>query len=312
MNILVTAIGSMSAACVITQLKNTNNLVIGCDIYPKEWHYESSLCDYFYQVPYATNEIEYCKSLIKICKKHNINYIIPLTDLEIDSINKNRELFTNIILCIPDSNIIEIVRNKYKLYKYFKDDSIITVPTTWYLNEYKIRYNNIVAKLINGRSSQGLLIKPTFEQLMALNDKFKYIVQQYIDGNVCTIDYCRSAKYKNDAIIAREELLRTTNGAGLTVKMFTDLKLNEIVSYIGKKLNINGAICIEFIKNKNDYYLIDINPRFSAGIEFSLLSGYDMANNHLNCFNNKQIDCLQNINEKILIKKYDTIVSNIS
>lgn len=304
MNFLVTAIGSMSAECVITQLKKSGNLVIGCDIYPKEWHYESSLCNYFYQAPYATEEIKYCNFLLKICKKHNIDYIIPLTDLEIDIIDKNRKIFNDIILCMPNTNILKIIRNKYELYKYFEHDPLITVPTTWLLNNYKIYYNNIVAKPINGRSSQGLLINPSFELLMTINNRSNYIVQQYINGNVCTVDYCRSAKNDKDIVIMREELIRTSNGAGLTVKIFNDEKLKSMVSYIGKKLNINGAICIEFIKNKNDYYLIDINPRFSAGIAFSFNVGYDIVNNHIKCFNNLTIDEQIEIKEKILIKRY--------
>lgn len=304
MNILVTAIGSMSAECVITQLKKSGNLIVGCDIYPKEWHYESTLCDYFYQSPYATDVEKYCHFLIEICKKHDIKYIIPLTDLEIDVINRNRNQFTEITLCMPKDDILKIIRNKYELYKYFEHDDIVTVPTTWKLLDYKIRHNTVVAKLVNGRSSQGLLIKPSFEQLMIIDNKFNYIVQQYIDGNICTIDYCRSGKYNKDVIIMREELIRTSNGAGLTVKMFNDEKLKAMVSYIGKKLNINGVICIEFIKNKNNYYLIDINPRFSAGIAFSFNMGYDMVNNHFNCFNNLPIDKQVDIKETILIKKY--------
>ena len=43
MNILLTAIGSMSAKCAINQLKTTGHNIIGCDIYPKEWHTESTL-----------------------------------------------------------------------------------------------------------------------------------------------------------------------------------------------------------------------------------------------------------------------------
>ena len=304
MNILVTAIGSMSAECVITQLNNSGNLVVGCDIYPKDWHYESTLCDYFYQSPYADEEEKYCNFLIDTCKKHDIKYIVPLTDLEIDVINRNRNQFTGITLCMPEDDVLKIIRNKYELYKYFEHDDMVTVPTTWKLLDYKIRYNTVVAKLINGRSSQGLLIKPEFEQLMVLNNPYKYIVQQYVKGNVCTVDYCRSAKDNKDSMVMREELIRTSNGAGLTVKMFDDKKLASIVSYIGNKLNINGSLCMEFIHNGDNYHLIDINSRFSAGVAFSLTVGYDMISNHMNCFNNLPIDDQISVTEQILIKKY--------
>lgn len=302
MNILLTAIGSMSAKCAINQLKTAGHNIIGCDIYPKEWHTESTLCDYFYQAPYATDEEKYCAFLIDLCNKHDVKYIVPLTDLEIDVLDRHRNLFDNII-CTQSADIISTVRNKYNLFKFFENDKNVPTVKTWKLLDYKIRYNNIVLKPIYGRSSINLRINPNFEELMAIADKQNYIVQEYKSGNIYTVDYCRSAKYGTEVIVAREELLRTSNGAGLTVKIFEDKKLNNLVSYIGNKLNINGTVNMEFIKN-DEYYLIDFNPRFSAGIDFSLRCGYDMANNHIKCFTGQPIDKQITIKEQILIKQY--------
>lgn len=72
MNILVTAIGSFSADCVIGNLKKAGHRVIGCEIYPSTWHAASKDCDRFYQVPFSTDEDEYVSSLLNICaKEHN-------------------------------------------------------------------------------------------------------------------------------------------------------------------------------------------------------------------------------------------------
>jgi len=38
---------------------------------------------------------------------------------------------------------------------------------------------------------------------------------------------------------------------------------------------------MEFIELNNEFYLIDVNPRFSARVAFSVIDGYDMVNNHL-------------------------------
>ena len=56
--ILITAIGSMSTECVIRQLRKQDVFIVGCDIYPAEWHYESMLCDVVYKAPLAKNEDE--------------------------------------------------------------------------------------------------------------------------------------------------------------------------------------------------------------------------------------------------------------
>lgn len=57
--------------------------------------------------------------------------------------------------------------------------------------------------------------------------------------------------------------------------------------------------------------LMDINPRFSAGVSFSMLAGYNMVNNHLRCFNNKHIDSEKEILEKIYTRSYqEFVISN--
>ena len=314
MRILVTAIGSMSAECVIRRLKENGNFVVGCDIYPKSWHYEAMLCDIFCQAPYTANKENYIKFLLDICTQNKLNCIIPLTDLEIDVINQWRDTFKNygIILCMQSSEILDIVRNKYTLFKYFESDTIIPSIRTCLLTQLEETMSfPCVAKPYDGRSSEGLIRNATREQLKTIIHKDKYIVQEQIVGNVFTVDFCRNRTTGVKCAIPREELLRTKNGAGLTVRITPDKSLMDLAFHIGDKLNINGCVNMEFIGNDGIYYLIDINPRFSAGIAFSMLAGYDMINNHLSCYLGKNIDGQINIKEKIMIKKYQEVVCEI-
>ena len=94
-NILVTAIGSFSADVVISILQAHNYKVIGTNIYPMPWIANAMMVDNFYQVPLASEEKEYIRVILDICKKENIEYIFPLTDVEIDVFNKYREVFSN-------------------------------------------------------------------------------------------------------------------------------------------------------------------------------------------------------------------------
>lgn len=310
MRILVTAIGSMSAECAINKLKGSGNYVVGCDIYPKEWHYETTLCDKFYQAPFATDESEYVHFLLDVCREQDLKYIIPLTDLEIDVINRNRRLFneSGITLCMQSEKVLDIVRNKYKLYKYFENDNNVpSVKTCLLVDLDESMTYPCIAKPYNGRSSEGLIRNASKEQVLAIADKGSYIIQEQIEGNVFTVDYCRSSESGTACAVPRQELLRTKNGAGLTVETSCDENLIKLVSYIGCKLDVNGCVNMEFIKNSGKYYLIDINPRFSAGISFSVMQGYDMVNNHVRCFTGEEIDGQIDITEHILIKKYQDV-----
>ena len=310
MRILVTAIGSMSAECVIRSLKKTNHYIFGCDIYPKDWHYETRLCDAFAKAPYSTNEIEYIGFLLEICRKNDINFIVPLTDLEIDIINRNRSNFEKegIILCMQKDTVLKIVRNKYNLFCRFENDANVPSIKTFLLSEFTNEFPfPCIVKPINGRSSEGLIKNATLTQIATIKEKSKFIVQEQLTGDIFTIDVCRNAESRDCIVIPRQELLRTKNGAGLTVRICDEKNLTELVRYICDELDINGCINMEFILCDGNYYLIDINPRFSAGVAFSSIAGYDMPNNHLNCFLGKRIAPQPTINEMILIKKYQEV-----
>lgn len=311
MNILITAIGSMSADCAIKRLKESGNFVVGCDIYPGEWHSETSLCDLFYQAPLATEKQKYIDFLLDICRKHCIECLIPLTDLEIDVINEFRGAFnqSNVTLCMQSEKVLNIARNKFTLFKTFENDDLVpSVPTVMLSDTSAIINYPCVAKPYNGRSSEGLLYIQSENQLKSIKNKDCYIVQDKIEGPIYTVDYIRSSSSGKDMAIPRVELLRTKNGAGLTVEIKNNEYIKNLVSYIGGKLDINGCVNMEFIEHNQKYYLIDINPRFSAGVAFSVLTGYDMINNHVRCFIDQEIDDAISLSERLMIKKYVEVV----
>lgn len=309
MRILVTAIGSMSASRVISSLQMTGHYVVGTDIYPKEYHEEGYLCNSFVQVPYY-NDPNYCATLIDICRRYKCKAIIPLTDPEIDVINANRALFEEkkIALYMQSSEVLDIARNKLKIHEFFKDDNEVNTINTYLLSDFHTYYvkRPWILKKLHGRSSEGVVIDPTINQLLTILNMEDYVIQPYLDGHIFTVDYIRDKKSGFDYSVAREELIRTSNGAGVTVKTIYDKTLADMASFIGKKLDINGSINIEFIKHNDKYYLMDINPRFSGGIDFSYkCSGYDFVLNHCRCFCSDELEPARKYESKILIKSYE-------
>ena len=199
---------------------------------------------------------------------------------------------------------------KKNLYKKFEYDNVVSMPKTLlYSPDLSIEYP-CIAKPWDGRSSEGLKIIRNKQDFLSITGN-KYIIQELKEGNIVTVDYIRDAKNFIDVVIARREVLRTKNGAGLTVKCFKSATIDKIVSHIGNVLNVNGCINMEFIESDGNYFLIDINPRFSAGIAYSVLSGYDMVNNHLCCFEGRKIEEIKSIEEMIIVKKYEEVVINV-
>ena len=306
----------MSSEAVIKSLKtNLNNLIVGCDIYPKNWIATSQLVDTFYQTPRIDDPNAYILALQKICIKERIEFIIPLTDPEVDVISQNRLFFieNGIQLCISNEKCIEICRNKLRLFDFFKNDDIVNTISTFHPDKlYSEPFNfPLIAKPFNGRSSEGIFKMYSEIDLKYFLNKYEYenyIIQPLLNGDIFTVDFIRSGILSKSFCIIRKELLRTINGAGLSVQLIEDKNISEMANQIGEKLDIKGCVNFEFINHKGKYYLMDINPRFSAGVAFSNLAGYDFVKNHLNCFANKEIELPIKYTQNFISKRYSEII----
>ena len=93
--------------------------------------------------------------------------------------------------------------------------------------------------------------------------------------------------------------------------VYNDKIITELSKKIALILDIKGCVNFEFIFNKydNNYYFIECNPRFSGGVEFSCLTGYDMVKNHLNVFLNKQIDKSIEYPNMFIARKYEEYIT---
>lgn len=304
MNILVTAIGSFSGDSVIKSLKHMRHRVVGCDINPKNWLASAYDCDAFYQVPLAVDTQNYISRLIEICITEKIDAVLPLTDIEIDVLSEQRNEFCHLAdLFIQSDDCLKIARNKRNMYLLFKNDTHVNVPDTAFYKSNNRLNLPCIAKPVKGRSSEGLKYINSQDEYESMILREDYIIQEYLEGHVFTVDYVRDI-HSNDFAIAREELLRTKNGAGTTVRMIPDSELEKIASYVGQQINVVGCVNYEFILCNGKYYLIDINPRFSAGIAFSKFAGYDFVESSMNCFLNKNILPPIKFTEQIICKRH--------
>lgn len=309
-NVLVTAIGSMSSEEVVRSLVKNGYRVFGTDIYPAAWTGVAHLYEQVYQVP-LVSDAHYISELLAICKKKKINYLIPLTDLEVDALSLNRSIFEkeNIIVTIPSKQCVELCRDKLNFFKFFKNNAQIKcIPTYTY---QEILDNHIplpiIAKIINGRSSENLHLIESQDFLKYFaSTQNNYIFQPFINGNIYDIDYVRDF-YGNDVAVARKEILRSKTGYCITAKIQQHSILEQTTKLVCRALDVVGCINLEFIESDGMYYLMDINPRFSAGLGFTQRIGYDMVLNHIKCFNHEIIDHINIFQQKVITKRYDFI-----
>ena len=317
--VIVTAIGSFSADIVIKKCRENGIRVIGCDVYPREWIADAGNVEAFYQVPYATDTDHYIGTMMSLCRKEGAEAVIPLTDAEGDVVNLQRVEVSvvNVTLWVSDGACIGLCRDKMELYRYLEEHMGGTVIPTLRLGDAdpdEIRYP-AVCKPYNGRSSQGLKMvgsRREMEGVLGETDPADYIVQPMIKGNVVTVDVVRSPEQGTCAAICRRELLRTPNGAGTSVLVFRNRQLEERCRAIAGLLGIRGCVNMEFIEDRDGvYHMLECNPRFSGGVEFSCLAGYDCVTNHLRCFEGKEIESDGSVTGMYIARKYEEYITKV-
>lgn len=306
MRVLVSALGTLNSTFIINFLKKQLNYVVGVDIFDSEYIQASKEVDKFYKVSSIFEMEKYENEIIEICKKEKIEYFIPIIDEEILYFSNKKDIFKNfgVKICTPDYKTVEKCRNKYKTFEIIKNSVPEVYVETYKLSEYKNEFNYpFFVKPISGRASIGcqkVLSEKHFEFIKEQSNPEEFIVQSFLEGRFIAVDFICDIKTNTFFALAREELLRNKNGCGTVVKIIKSDYIENIVKKIAFSLEYNGVGNVEFIEKEGVLKLIEVNPRFPAGIEYSVRAGADLINDEIKIINNQKIDT----NYKI---KFDTI-----
>ena len=291
MNVLFTAIGRRVE--LIEHFKK-HYKVVGVDT--RELASAKYFVDTFYKVP-KWNDKEYIDTLLNICKKENIDILIPLYEKEFILLCENRERFnkTGTTLILSDKKIIEICNDKWESHRFFVDNDIDT-PLTYrkgdcYPESARINLTHegssefpLIIKPIDGAGSQNVF---KINNEKELNFFIEYvenpIIQEYIEGIEYTIDVLCDLDGNVISIVPRERLevragevskgrtVRNKKIIEKTLELCNKLKIDENTKPIGP-LTIQCIIDLD-----NNIKFIEVNPRFGGGVPLTFKSGVNYA-----------------------------------
>lgn len=310
---LVTAVGSASAPSVMASLKAMGHRVIGCDIYPRPWNLASCEADGFFQAVPATDARTYTDQLLDAVRREKIDHILPLTDVEVDALCSEKERFAALgcVLCVPDEPAARLCRDKLRMARALEDARLCrTIPTfSPYGYEPCETDFPLMLKPLHGRSSQGQAVVRTQEAFVsALAARDDYIAQPFLDGDIYTVDVARD-RFGHVQALARRELLRTSNGLGTTVRILPDHPLEDVCAGIAARAGVVGAVNMEFIGHGDDFFFLEVNPRFSGGVGFSVLAGVDFPKLHLLCHLGEAIGPRADVRPATMTRRVEAVVT---
>ncbi len=284
--VLVTAIGTAASSTIISQLRRSGSYhIIGGDIFQKTQVATSKDVDAFYTFPSAVADLEaYIEFALSFCREHHVDYYFATIDEEIANLSRNRLRFEaiGVTICIPNHSLVMTCHYKDR----FSDWVAQNMPEI-HIRRFRTfaeadRYPLFI-KPVEGRASIGCRSVDTPEDAQELLRgglrEADYLIQECIEGEIITADLVRSAATGQKLQIQRVEQLRNASGCGIAVEIIDDARLRRICDALMEKLDLNGVVNAEFFRFGDQYRIIEVNPRFSAGTAFSCLAGCDIVSN---------------------------------
>lgn len=244
------------------------------------------ILDRVYEVPLKIDDA-YTNEVIEICKKEEIEFVIPLLDPELPFFSKAVEDFEKIgvKVWVPSYEVVQLANDKYLTYNRFKDLSV-NLPQTWLLKDYLeknviARHDKLILKPSAGSASKGIYkVKPSDVKKISETENLdieKYLVQQCID-----FDFEVTADLYGDGegnIVEYCQRKRISTRGGEVEKGVT-VNLPEITGLIKKivsELKILGVINIQAMMKDDEVYLGEINPRFGGGYPLAHKAGANLV-----------------------------------
>lgn len=234
------------------------------------------VADGFFKMP-RLDAPNYIDVLMKLCKAHNINLIVPTIDTELLDLAENRNRFKEqgISVVISSVEFVSVCRDKRQIHQFFEAHQV-NVAKEYTKDNYTLP---VFIKPIDGSRSLDTYLIKSKEDLTEYhfkNEKLMFL--EYFDHDdydefTCDLYFNKDHKLKCAVPRKRLEVRDGEVYKALTVN-------NSLVSYIKENLNyIKGAVgCLtaQFFLHQKDnakIYAIEINPRFGGGYPLTYLSG---------------------------------------
>lgn len=291
--VLVTDCNSRKALCVVRSLGKQGFHVVAASDEKVNMSRFSKYCSEYRYLPNPTKDEKcYIEIIVSILEKDDIDILIPMEDETVELIIKNKELFKKVHSLLPDYKTFMIARDKGKTIKKALEYGV-PCPKTYFVNSYEdlehIKKDILLPVIIKPRISSGSRGLIHVNNIMDLIDRYKeiqksypsLIIQEYLSGDYIKIQVLvmLDKNHKVRASCTYQGIREfPVNGGPVTLwKTVSYPLLEEITVRFMENLKWVGFAEVEYLVNPNtgEYYLMEINPRFSANIALAVHVGVD-------------------------------------
>lgn len=252
-------------------------------------------------------DANYINTLVNNIKKHNIDAVISLNDLELPILSEHRTLIENAgaKLLVSDESVIDVSFDKWKTFLFLKDIGLNSPLTfTSYREALTAIKNNtlkfpLVLKPRWGSASIGIEFPESLEELELAYKLLKLrlertilakasqedieqaiLIQEKISGDEYGMDVLNDLNGNYKGSFVRQKLSMRSGETDKAISVINQ-RFNEIGKTIGSKLKHIGNLDCDVLERDSELYVLELNPRFGGGYPFSHEAGMNTCRSYL-------------------------------
>ncbi|WP_432453512.1 MULTISPECIES: ATP-grasp domain-containing protein [unclassified Agarivorans] len=220
------------------------------------------------------NDPDYLSTLVELCQKESINYILPTRDGDLEFFAKHYVFLKekNIVLLMSPPKTIEICTNKH-LFREFCDRNNLPIPGK--ITDIPQSFQPCVAKLAKSSASAGVFIiqsKQNLDTLLLRYSTSELTFEELISAKEYSIDAFYDNKGDLVSVVTRERI-KVINGESSISQVVDAPLLSQIAKNLSKLIPFFGHITIQAFMDANNVYIIEVNPRFGGASNLSIQAG---------------------------------------
>ena len=225
--------------------------------------------------------IEYIPAVRDICKAHEVELVIPVTDLDLRSLSRQRAKFAEIgcEVMIGTPEAIVTCRDKTNTNEFLRRAGLSAI-STHSLQQFRSKpFFPCFVKPVRGSASVGTAVLHSEAELNAHLATFGdlMLIQNYVPGAEYTLDIYRTRQGEVKCVVPRQRLTIRSGEVekGLTVM---DRELIGAGVRLGEALEgVWGVINAQCLRPPGgEAHFFEINPRFGGGAPLAVAAGADL------------------------------------
>lgn len=309
LTVLITAAGNvyMPGTCACLKHNGERNIrLIGADLNNDPTILQ--MCDAYYSVPRG-DDPAYIDALLGICSEENVDVLLPIMSVELNSLSEHWARFEQIgtIISVSPSDSLAVANDKLQLFDHMRAKGIRcaayrSVSSIDELNDAAraLGYpeKRVCIKTTAGSGSRGFRIldasisrydlflheKPSasITTLDEMTDVLKDVtvfprlmLMEYLPGEEYTVDLL--ADHGNVIYCCCRKALNMENSIMLDGVVVAHEEINQLCCEIVSSLQLDGNIGFDIREDSDGVpYVMECNPRITAGIPVFAAAGVNL------------------------------------